>query len=167
LLDYHRGTNYSCVDLPLIEDLYAREYAERVSGQRRLFVRGASSLFDPVESDGGIVVRILHQPTQIVDEIDCDAVIYATGFIPTPLGSILGEFHSEVVLDGGQSVISRDYRLATTAATAGNVYVQGNTEHTHGLSSTLLSNVAIRSGEILQSIRANRAALVTGAVAAS
>ncbi|GAA2062050.1 hypothetical protein GCM10009722_23210 [Williamsia deligens] len=28
LLDYHRGTNYSCVDLPLIEELYAREYAE-------------------------------------------------------------------------------------------------------------------------------------------
>src|SRR5699024_3740664 len=35
LLDYHHATNYSAVDLELIEELYAREYAERVTGRRR------------------------------------------------------------------------------------------------------------------------------------
>ena len=44
LLDYHRATNYSCVDLPLIEALYAREYAERVAGNRRLYFHGASGI---------------------------------------------------------------------------------------------------------------------------
>jgi L-ornithine N5-oxygenase len=32
------------------------------------------------------------------------------------------------------------------------IYIQGGTEHTHGLSSSLLSNIAVRSGEIANSI---------------
>jgi L-ornithine N5-monooxygenase len=53
-------------------------------------------------------------------------------------------------------VVSRDYRLATTSPTVGHIYLQGHTEHTHGLTSSLLSNVAIRSAEILESIDADR-----------
>ncbi len=48
--------------------------------------------------------------------------------------------------------MSRDYRLATSPGTGGGLYIQGNTEHTHGLTSSLLSNIAVRSAEILQSI---------------
>jgi L-ornithine N5-monooxygenase len=54
LINYHRSTNYSAVDLPLIEDLYAREYAKRVVGNRRLFPRGASSVFGAVEDGDGV-----------------------------------------------------------------------------------------------------------------
>ncbi|MEU8074781.1 hypothetical protein AB0B31_04970 [Catellatospora citrea] len=32
------------------------------------------------------------------------------------------------------------------------IYVQGPTEHTHGISSTLLSNTAVRAGEIARSL---------------
>ncbi len=52
LLNYHRSTNYSAVDLPPIEELYAREYAERVAGNRRLFPRGASSVHKTEEDAG-------------------------------------------------------------------------------------------------------------------
>lgn len=152
LINYHRATNYSAVDLPLIEDLYAREYAERVAGQRRLFLRGASSVNKTEEDDDGVRVHILHHPTGDVDEIDCDAVIYATGFQPASLRGILGELYHNVVLVDGQPAVTRDYRLATEPPTAGGLYIQGNTEHTHGLTSSLLSNIAVRSGEILQSI---------------
>ena len=38
------------------------------------------------------------------------------------------------------------------------VYVQGGTEHSHGLTSTLLSNIAVRTGEIVESILARREA---------
>ncbi|GFG49811.1 L-lysine 6-monooxygenase [Mycolicibacterium agri] len=156
LLEYHRSTNYSAVDLPLIEDLYAREYAERVADNRRLFLRGASSIHHTEESDDGVQVDILHHPTGSIDQIDCDAVIYATGFIPTPLRPILGDLYDRVVIDEGQPVVSRDYRLATSPPTAGHLYVQGNTEHTHGLTSTLLSNLAVRSAEIVSSIANSR-----------
>lgn len=156
LINYHRSTNYSAVDLPLIEDLYAREYAERVAGNRRLFLRGASSVHKTEEDEDGVRVHILHHPTGTIDQIDCDAVIYATGFLPAPLRAILGHLYDDLVLEQGQPVVSRDYRLATAPPAAGGLYIQGNTEHTHGLTSSLLSNIAVRSAEILQSIDANR-----------
>lgn len=158
LINYHRSTNYSAVDLPLIEDLYAREYAERVAGNRRLFLRGASSVNKTDEDEDGVRVRILHHPTGEIDEIDCDAVIYATGFLPTSLRGILGDLYNTVVLEDGQPAVSRDYRLVTESPTAGGLYIQGNTEHTHGLTSSLLSNIAVRSGEILHSILESRSA---------
>ncbi|TGD90072.1 L-lysine 6-monooxygenase [Mycolicibacterium sp. CH28] len=152
LLNYHRSTNYSAVDLPLIEELYAREYAERVEGARRLFLRGASSVIRTEETGDGVRVRIRHHPTGAVDEIDCDAVIYATGFVPAPLRGILGDLYDDLVLEDGQPAVARDYRLLTTQPTSGGLYIQGNTEHTHGLTSSLLSNIAIRSGEILRAM---------------
>jgi L-ornithine N5-oxygenase len=48
--------------------------------------------------------------------------------------------------------MARDYRLTIDGETLDGLYVQGATESTHGLGSTLLSNVAIRSGEILDGI---------------
>lgn len=156
LISYHRSTNYSAVDLTLIEDLYAREYAERVAGRRRLFIRGASSVHKTEEDEDGVRVHILHHPTGAVDQIDCDAVIYATGFLPTPLRAILGDLYDDLVLADGQPVVSRDYRLSTSPPTAGGLYIQGNTEHTHGLTSSLLSNIAVRSAEIVHSIAASR-----------
>lgn len=158
LLDYHRGTNYSCVDLPLIEELYTREYAERVAGHRRLFFRGASSVREAVEfgdgQAGGVRVAVEHHPTRTVEELTCDAVVYATGFTPMPL-DILGDLSDDVLREApgsDQPSVSRDYRLRTRRPLSGPVFLQGGTEHTHGLTSSLLSNIAIRSGEIVESI---------------
>ena len=36
ILDYHANTNYSVVDADLIEELYRREYQEKVLGTPRL-----------------------------------------------------------------------------------------------------------------------------------
>jgi len=41
----------------------------------------------------------------------------------------------------------------------GGIYLQGGTEHSHGITSSLLSNTAVRVGEILASIVDRRAAL--------
>jgi L-ornithine N5-monooxygenase len=150
LMDYHRGTNYSCVDIELIESLYRREYAERVAGERRLFLRGASRIESAVETDGGVRVGVEHRPTREVQTFDCDAVVYATGFDPMPLAGILGEMYDGPI----EPEVSRDYRLVTPDPLPGGIYLQGGTEHTHGLTSSLLSNIAVRSGEILESILA-------------
>jgi L-ornithine N5-monooxygenase len=151
LLDYHRSTNYSCVDLPLIESLYRREYAERVSGARRLFMHGASSVGAVREDATGVRVEVVHKPTRRVTTLECDAVVYATGFDPMPLRDILGDLGGpEMAADGPR--VARDYRVQTSERLSGNIYLQGGTEHTHGLTSSLLSNIAVRSAEILQSI---------------
>lgn len=48
--------------------------------------------------------------------------------------------------------VDLDYRVTTTGALDCGIYLQGPTEHSHGLSSTLLSNTAVRAGAIVESI---------------
>ncbi|MEE4023065.1 SidA/IucD/PvdA family monooxygenase [Gordonia sp. PKS22-38] len=153
LLQYHRSTNYSAVDPALIEDLYRREYTERVDGKRRLFVHGASELLELSETDDSARLRIVNRLTGAEHSLDCDAVVFATGFEPTPLADMLGELARECHEDRhGRPVLDRMYRVRTADDITGRIFVQGNSEHTHGLTSTLLSNVAVRSGEIVRAV---------------
>lgn len=153
LMQYHRSTNYSAVDIGLIEDLYGREYSERVSGQRRLFVHGATEVTDLAEHDDGVQVRVVNRLTGETTDLTCDAVVFATGFEPVPVGSLLGDLESSCHADAhGHPVLDRSYRLRTDPEITGSIFVQGNSEHSHGLTSTLLSNVAVRSGEIVEAL---------------
>nr|WP_296766746.1 SidA/IucD/PvdA family monooxygenase [Rhodococcus sp. (in: high G+C Gram-positive bacteria)] len=159
LIKYHRATNYSAVDLPLIEELYAREYSERVTGKRRLFVHGASEISGLVETASGVEVSILHRPTGKIEDINCDAVVFATGFRTLDLPAILGPLAQEFSFHGdGTPEVERDYRLRTTGDVRGGVYLQGGTEHSHGLTSSLLSNIAVRSGELVDSLYTHKMA---------
>ncbi|WP_072807265.1 lysine N(6)-hydroxylase/L-ornithine N(5)-oxygenase family protein [Rhodococcoides yunnanense] len=164
LIAYHRSTNYSAVDLALIEELYSREYGERVAGKRRLFVHGASELSTPLEADRGVEVSVLHRPTGRRERLICDAVVYATGFRPLDLHAILGGLADDCVFrPDGTPEVERDYRLRTNHMVKGGIYLQGGTEHSHGLTSSLLSNIAVRSGELVESVvtRSMRHAVLT------
>ena len=71
--------------------------------------------------------------------------LVGVGFGPSNPGQSAAEALDHV--QAGPLAIDRDYRLVTVPALQAGIYVQGATEHTHGLSSTLLSNIAVRSGE--------------------
>lgn len=149
LLDYHRSTNYSAVDLELIEDLYSREYAERVSGERRLIIHNASEAIAAQEYAGGVLLTITHLVSHEQETLDCDAVIYATGYAPLDIRGFLGELSSRYEFDStGRPAVTRDYRLVAKSGAPGDIFLNGSVEHTHGLASSLLSNVAVRAGEI-------------------
>ncbi|WP_084352513.1 lysine N(6)-hydroxylase/L-ornithine N(5)-oxygenase family protein [Millisia brevis] len=152
LMSYHRATNYSAVDLPLIEELYAREYAERVSGRRRLFVRGASRALDIVERGDGVDLRVRHDTSGRVENLRCDAVVCATGFAQMEVGDALGGLADRIVRDPSGPRVGRDYRLELCGDLPGAIYLQGGTEHSHGISASLLSNTAVRAGEIARSL---------------
>lgn len=150
LMHYHRYTNYSAVDPVLIKSLYNREYTERVLGERRFFVHGSTEITDIAATDDEVTVDVLQRMTGERTRLECDAVIFATGFEPLPMSAMLGELAEQCHSDQhGQPVLDRLYRVATDDTVPGQIFVQGNTEHSHGLTATLLSNVAIRSGEIV------------------
>ncbi|GAB2664204.1 SidA/IucD/PvdA family monooxygenase [Prescottella soli] len=153
LLELHRGTNYSVVDIELINALYAAEYQERVRGEQRLFMRRASEVSAVREDADGIEVSVHSTLDGLTDTLVCDALVLATGFSATPLDSLFGESFPGVGLDRG---VGRDYRLDAGPDVTGGIYLQGGTEKTHGLTASLLSNVAVRAGEILNSILAHR-----------
>ncbi len=156
ILGYHANTNYSVVDPELIESLYRTHYHERVSGRERLEFRNVSRVADAVETDDRVELAVESLIDGARDVLSADLVVYATGYRSADPGRLLGGLAARCRRDAdGRLDMCRDYRVATDPAIAAGIYVQGATEHTHGLSSTLLSNVAVRSGEIAASVAAS------------
>jgi L-ornithine N5-oxygenase len=158
LCGYHRNTNYSVVDSELIDALYRRTYVDKVLGRRRLQVLNASRIVDVEDTADGARVVIEYLPDGGLTTLEVDAIVYATGYRPADPMEILGRTgrlcrHD----DAGRLSIGRDYRLDLTIPSRAGLFLTGGSEHAHGLSSTLLSNVAVRAGEILGSV-------LTGAV---
>ncbi|MFP5020243.1 lysine N(6)-hydroxylase/L-ornithine N(5)-oxygenase family protein [Pseudonocardia phyllosphaerae] len=164
ILGYHANTNYSVVDPELIEGLYRQHYHERVAGTERLKFRNVSRVADVVDVGDRVELAVESLIDGSREVITADAVVYATGYHPKdPLSLLGGGLPEACGRDSeGRLDIRRDYRIGTTAmadgtpVTAG-LYVQGPTEHTHGITSTLLSNIAVRSGEVVSSIIAGAA----------
>ncbi|MFH9570679.1 lysine N(6)-hydroxylase/L-ornithine N(5)-oxygenase family protein [Streptomyces sp. NPDC017454] len=153
LMDYHGNTNYSVVDIDLIDDLYRQMYQEKVLGTERLRFLNVSRLTDVKETPDKVRATVKSLVTGEETFLDADVVVFATGYGPAdPLG-LLGEVADRCLRDDeGRVRVERDYRVATDPGLRCGIYLQGGTEHTHGITSSLLSNTAIRVGEILESL---------------
>lgn len=155
LMDYHGNTNYSVVDIDLIEDLYRRVYQEKVLGAERLRFHNVSRLTGVTETPDGVRATVRSLVTGEETVLDADVVVFGTGYRPADGLALLGEVAGLCRRDDeGRVRVERDYRVEASPALRCGVYLQGGTEHTHGITSSLLSNTAIRVGEILDSILA-------------
>ncbi|HET6285193.1 MAG TPA: SidA/IucD/PvdA family monooxygenase [Amycolatopsis sp.] len=162
LMRYHGATNYSAVDIELIDELYRRVYREKVQGIERLKLINVSRPTEVIDTGSEVRVTIEALETGERTGIDADFVVYATGYSPADPTPLLGELASACTRDdGGRLRVERDYRIVTEPPLHGGIYLQGGTEHTHGITSSLLSNTAVRVGEILQSIVDRRGAGVS------
>ncbi|MFC3995956.1 lysine N(6)-hydroxylase/L-ornithine N(5)-oxygenase family protein [Nocardiopsis sediminis] len=155
IMDYHRNTNYSVVDPDLIDALYRASYQDKVNGVERLRLHNTSRVAGVNERPDGVTVTVEHLPSGKQTPIDADYVVFATGYRPGDPRDLLGDLAGHVVTDPqGRPAVERDYRLATSDELTCGIYLQGGTEHTHGISSSLLSNVAVRVGRILDAVAA-------------
>lgn len=149
LLRDHHTTNYSVVDAELIEDLYRREYDEKVRGERRLFVHRVTEVEKIQESDGDVEVVLKDMGDRHRQLIKADAVVCATGFQSPDLRGLLGPtIDHESAFHEGEPIVQRDYSLHLPEL-PGRIFLNGGVQHSHGLSSSLLSNLAIRAQDIL------------------
>ncbi|WP_329011368.1 lysine N(6)-hydroxylase/L-ornithine N(5)-oxygenase family protein [Micromonospora rifamycinica] len=157
LMNYHRNTNYAVVDADLIEELYRRSYQEKVTGIHRLRLLNMSRLTGAREHDGRVAATVETLTTGEESVLDADILVCATGYQPVDPFPLLDDAARYYHRDGfGRAVVQRDYRLQADASVSANVYLQGGTEHSHGISASLLSNAAVRAGEILGSIVGHR-----------
>lgn len=157
LFDYHANTNYSVVDDDLIRDLYDRAYREGLSGARRLHMHKVSRVRALEPESDEVRVRIEFLPTGELTTVRADAIVYATGYRPGDPAALLGELAGQCLRDEqGRLRIGRDYRIQTEPELEAAIYLQGSTEHSHGISSSLLSNAAIRAGEIAEALAVSR-----------
>ncbi|MYS86424.1 lysine N(6)-hydroxylase/L-ornithine N(5)-oxygenase family protein [Embleya scabrispora] len=154
---YHRNTNYSVVDDEVIRDLYRRSYDEEVRGLGRLHFLNLTRVARVKRAGDETRVSLLSS-TDETPELDVDAIVFATGYDAMEPTALLGDLDRYCLRDEmGRHRVARDYRLLTTPEVGCGIYLQGGTEHTHGLTSSLLSNLAVRSGEIAESIIGRRA----------
>ncbi|MFI2207316.1 lysine N(6)-hydroxylase/L-ornithine N(5)-oxygenase family protein [Streptomyces sp. NPDC020192] len=157
ILRYHSGTNYAVVDEDVLHGLYRRQYEQKVTGTPRLRLMNASRLVSVEPRGDSVAVRVEFLPTGELTDLDADLVVYATGYESADPADLLGGVADALRRDEtGQLLIGRDYRLSTTGDVRCGIYVQGATEASHGIASTLLSMVAVRAGEIAQSIIGGR-----------
>jgi len=150
---YHRNTNYSVVDDEVIRGLYQRAYDDEVRGAPRLRFVNLTRVVG-AKQDGDAVVLSLHSlETDQAYDTRVDVVVCATGYSPMDPTQLLTGLGCEPAYDAlGRYRVDRDYSLVTEPELPCAIYLQGGTEHTHGLSSSLLSNIAVRGGEIADSI---------------
>jgi L-ornithine N5-monooxygenase len=159
LLEYHANTNYSVVDIDLIDDLYRRQYQEKVLGRQRLRMLNVSRLAGAEERDGRVCVAVQSLLDGTTSTLVADALICATGYDTADPYGVLGPAAQLCLRDEhGRPRVTRDYRAVTVPELRCGIYLQGGTEHTHGITSPLLSNLAVRVGEMLESMVAQRAA---------
>ncbi|MFV0278353.1 MAG: lysine N(6)-hydroxylase/L-ornithine N(5)-oxygenase family protein [Parahaliea sp.] len=145
--EYH-NTNYSVVDVDLIERIYGIFYRQKVEGHERHRYRRLMTV-EQVEADSDGVWLSLRDKSNGRASRGYDAVILATGYNRTrhhellsPLAPYLGDYS-----------VGRDYRIETEACFKPAIYMQGFCEPTHGLSDTLLSVLPYRSQEIASSLQ--------------
>ncbi len=160
LMGYHWLTNYSAVDADLIEELYRREYDESVQGESRFVVHRVTGIDALREEADGVTVTLRDLGDRGEETLEVDAAVFATGFVPNDVRELLGaSIDCAEAYDGDLPIVERDYRLHLPDVD-GSLFLNGGVQHSHGLTSSLLSNLAVRAGEIFAAVTEDRAAPV-------
>jgi len=148
-----RNTNYAVVDPDLLDQLYRMTYQQRVSGARKLALHPRSEIVGAEAGPDGIALELLNKDEDVRHRATYDAVVLATGYERSPFPAFLDPISRYVEGSG----LDRDYRVQTSPAFRPQVYLQGCSETSHGLSDTLLSVLPMRAQEITASLLATAA----------
>ncbi|MFJ2992101.1 lysine N(6)-hydroxylase/L-ornithine N(5)-oxygenase family protein [Pandoraea sp. NPDC087047] len=143
--------NYAAPDLEIIETIYKVCYEQRARGEARHHILRRHEVRAAHAANDGIQLNLHDLDTDRVTPGRYDLVVLGTGYerrhhrdLLAPLAPWLGDM-----------VVDRNYRLSTTAEFQPGIFLQGACESSHGLSDTLLSVTAVRSGEITAALEAS------------
>lgn len=164
-----RSTNYSVVRLELLEQIYHDLYEQRVKqpdeAQWQHRILPSREITHVTKSEGtkcgklSLTIKnrspLRSPPDSDQEMLEVDAVILATGYIRNAHEKMLKSLeHLRPEADNNWRV-RRDYKVemdASKVSVDAGVWLQGCNESTHGLSDTLLSTLATRGGEMVDSI---------------
>lgn len=166
-LEVYRGTNYSVVNPELIEQIYHDMYVQKVQNSNKaewqhriLSSRNITRVERP--DSGTQKIRIHLEPanaaaqSQAKKEImEVDVLVIGTGYVRNGHEKLLADVRHLRPTGRTAWELTRDYRVELdrnkVSAQAG-IWLQGCNESTHGLSDSLLSVLATRSEEMVNSI---------------
>lgn len=159
----HAGTNNSVVNPATLQRLFDLDYADRWAGTRRFAWHRAARLGAVREHPDHVSVEVRHGLTGETARHPVDVLVCATGYRPLDPGVLLGTGAGLLERDDrGRPLAHRDYSARWTVPAAGRVFLIGSTGHQHGVSATLLSNVAVRAGEVSGALHRERSVTPAG-----
>jgi len=149
LIRKHFDTNYSVADLAIIQSLYREEY-EATIGENvdRFGMLKFKRLTEVVERNNALSVTLVSTLDGEHQELEVDVVICATGYSRRNNLALLDSLKSYWAEPAHMPRLSRHYALQMNDNFKPNIFIQGMSEHTHGLSDTLLSVISRRSHEV-------------------
>lgn len=165
-----RGTNYGVVRLTLLEHLFEKLYMQRLRSSnpnqwRANILTNRQVLSASQSKDSSVKLRLgevqrhaggILSGEEGEEELEVDYVFTATGYKRNVHEEILSELSGLLPSETeGKFGVKRDYSVAFDDGKVdrdAGVWLQGCNEGTHGLSDTLLSILAIRGGELVNSI---------------
>ncbi|WP_422422224.1 lysine N(6)-hydroxylase/L-ornithine N(5)-oxygenase family protein [Pseudomonas sp. GZD-222] len=148
LINEYHNTNYSVVDLDLIERIYAIFYRQKVSGVARHAFHTLTTLEQANATAQGVELVMRNNASGATQVQAYDAVVLATGYERQMHRQLLAPM--EAYLRNYE--VDRSYRLLTDERCKASLYMQGFSQASHGLSDTLLSVLPIRADEIAASL---------------
>ncbi|WEW57919.1 NADPH-requiring L-lysine 6-monooxygenase [Emydomyces testavorans] len=168
ILSDHRSTNYSVVRLELIDQIYYDMYLQKVKcpdesqWKHRIL---SSHAVKKVESiPDGRKLRLFLGSSDLDDDsedagtkatLSVDALLIATGYVRNAHEDMLRQIEPFRPEGCSSWKVQRDYRVILDKSKVNShagIWLQGCNETTHGLSDTLLSVLATRGGEMVESI---------------
>lgn len=150
----HWNTNYSAIDAPLIDRIYAQLYERSLLGNDRVQFRNLTEVVAAERIGDRIRLTLessVAEPLRAI--VEADRVVVATGFDWDLDWSIMGAIRPYVVDCDGDIVFEPHHALELKGAEKGVAcYVQGYGVAAYGLSDTLFSVLAHRSGKIAERV---------------
>lgn len=153
-LDWSRSTNYAGIDPDESQKLFSLIYEDAIAGRKRLQTYGYSVVSSIEQVETGYRVEVTDTFSQRTQVLEVDAVVLGTGYeqylIPPLLSGLQPWLKAD--LDGGL-LIDRDYRVAMDEDCDVNIWVNGLSERSHGISdSQSFSLMALRAERIANAL---------------
>jgi len=152
ILHAHASTNYNASDIELIERLYFLWYQGKVKGLQRFDLRRCMYLTSAISNDKFVELSLKNILNSEKEIFNVDFLICATGFRTRSPASLMSDKLKSLLKYDSEFNIAHDrnYRLKfLNSPPLPPFYSVGTSEYEHGLSTTLISNMAVRSEEIL------------------
>jgi L-ornithine N5-oxygenase len=154
-----RRTNYSSVDQDVLEALYLALYEDRVTHRHRVTI-WRNHAVDEINPGGKRVLHLRDIYKGTTEEIPCDLLILATGFLDVGrngregLPHLLKGIADELSWDDKYLNVERSYRVKVRAGgSLPDIYFNGLCESSHGLGDAgSFSLVSLRAKDIMNSI---------------
>ncbi|QFS52736.1 lysine N(6)-hydroxylase/L-ornithine N(5)-oxygenase family protein [Nostoc sphaeroides] len=155
ILNNFQLTNYSAVDVDLIQTIYRKLYELKVQHQEsKFYIQPHTKVVNFNIVDDGCLLEVEEIFTEVRSKIFCNYIILATGYCSTSvIQKLLKPMDAYLLKDNKDRIkVKRDYSIETTSNMRAGIYALGYAEETHGLTETLISLLPVRSAQVLESI---------------